>query len=745
MTTQEKPQKKHSIKPHNKVRTGCVTCRRRRVKCDESKPTCMRCRRGRHDCAGYNTPVAWIFDPFSHLDGDRPPDKTNPLHRSTDHQQSLTIIEFERPQINNVITTQVQTLPQRRNSRGSNPSSSARFTLTSHPSSRTASASASCSGSASTNDSSNSTSPKISQSLPHLLEWTPEEGSRFQYYMAICRTTLETALESDAELFCTILPQASHRVPAIRSALVCFASYAESLAETDPIRRQSHRQVAERQYEKVLLSAASIGGSRRSDSDWLEVFLVALLLRCIETYRHDYLRAKTHLVGSARIVTEKGGIGHFRNPALAIDNSIKHIISRVDAKVRLEAVQPDLARISPMTPFLEFNSVVSTICKRLKALREGLVYGDEDTANKMKVICQCVDELDRYFISFQNVTKSPDDKGQPSSSSIYLQVQYEICRLVLLELADEGHGTRRSLSSTSTSTSTSPSSLQSPHQHILDLIIQFADLQHPPHPHSHLDSTSPKTVHYRGKRRVYLGFGVELIPSVLFIATESPDRATRRSAISFLRSSYRQEWLWDSFNATRIAEWLTSQHEDIVDDGIDGTSQGSVDGEDGRNNADADGSNDNDHRSSLRSHSHPSSSSSSSSSSSQFQSQPHLLHRYHHPISATFHVPHTTNPSHKSTTSTSTSSSSTSPESPFHRATWIQLKLRTSGSGSGNTNTNTNTTTTHWLNSDENNFQDQVKNLEPPYPSLPRYTVPGPFWPSAAQAIWNSWNGGGGR
>ncbi|RVX66404.1 hypothetical protein B0A52_09634 [Exophiala mesophila] len=696
----------------------------------------MRCRRGRHDCAGYNTPVAWIFDPFSNLDGDRPPDKTNPLHRSTEHQQALTIIEFERPRSNNVMTTQVQTLVQGRDSCGSSPSSSARFT--SHPSSHTASSSAPGSGSgsasASTNDSSNTSSPKIPPSLPHLLKWTPEEGSRFQYYLAICRTTLETALESDAELFCTILPQASHRVPAIRSALVCFASYAESLAETDPIRRQSHRQVAERQYEKVLLSAASIGGSRRSDSDWLEVFLVALLLRCIETYRHDYVRAKTHLVGSARIVTEKGGISHFQNPTLAIDNSIKHIISRVDAKVRLEAVQPDLARISPMTPFLEFNLVVSKICKRLEALRKGVVDGDGETINKRSVIYQCVDELDRYFFSFQNVTKSPDDKGQTSSSfsasSIYLQVQYEICRLVLIELADEGHGTRRSLSSSSKTTSTSPSPLPSPspHQHILDLITQFADLQHPPHPHSHLDSTSPKTVHYRGNRRVYLGFGVELIPSVLFIATESPDRATRRSAISFLRSSYRQEWLWDSFNATRIAEWLTSEEEDIVDDGIDGTSHGSVDGEDGGNHADADISNDNDHRSS--SHSHP------SSSQSQSQSQPRLLHKHYHPISATFHVPHTTNSSHKSTTSTS--SSSTSPESPFHRATWIQLKLRTSRSG------NATTTTTHWLNSDENNFKDQVKILEPPYPSFPRYSVPGPFWPSAAQAIWNSWNGGGG-
>ncbi|KAL2758395.1 hypothetical protein ACRALDRAFT_1075011 [Sodiomyces alcalophilus JCM 7366] len=36
-----------------KVRTGCVTCKRRRVKCDETKPFCMNCLRTRGVCEGY--------------------------------------------------------------------------------------------------------------------------------------------------------------------------------------------------------------------------------------------------------------------------------------------------------------------------------------------------------------------------------------------------------------------------------------------------------------------------------------------------------------------------------------------------------------------------------------------------------------------------------------------------------------------------------------------------------------------
>ncbi|PYI23429.1 hypothetical protein BO99DRAFT_375677 [Aspergillus violaceofuscus CBS 115571] len=36
-----------------KGRSGCLTCKARRVKCDEAKPTCQRCRRANRTCEGY--------------------------------------------------------------------------------------------------------------------------------------------------------------------------------------------------------------------------------------------------------------------------------------------------------------------------------------------------------------------------------------------------------------------------------------------------------------------------------------------------------------------------------------------------------------------------------------------------------------------------------------------------------------------------------------------------------------------
>src|SRR3569833_3334642 len=46
--------RKRSSRP--KVRSGCLTCTRRHVKCDERKPFCLRCEKADIECAGYSSP-----------------------------------------------------------------------------------------------------------------------------------------------------------------------------------------------------------------------------------------------------------------------------------------------------------------------------------------------------------------------------------------------------------------------------------------------------------------------------------------------------------------------------------------------------------------------------------------------------------------------------------------------------------------------------------------------------------------
>ncbi|OQE32035.1 hypothetical protein PENSTE_c001G08463 [Penicillium steckii] len=43
-------------KKHKRTRSGCFTCRARRIKCDESRPICERCRKGSRDCV-YPSPT----------------------------------------------------------------------------------------------------------------------------------------------------------------------------------------------------------------------------------------------------------------------------------------------------------------------------------------------------------------------------------------------------------------------------------------------------------------------------------------------------------------------------------------------------------------------------------------------------------------------------------------------------------------------------------------------------------------
>ncbi|KAK4222019.1 hypothetical protein QBC38DRAFT_490832 [Podospora fimiseda] len=51
--TTQLPNQRRASTP--KVRTGCVTCKNRHVKCDERKPTCFRCEKAGMSCAGYIT------------------------------------------------------------------------------------------------------------------------------------------------------------------------------------------------------------------------------------------------------------------------------------------------------------------------------------------------------------------------------------------------------------------------------------------------------------------------------------------------------------------------------------------------------------------------------------------------------------------------------------------------------------------------------------------------------------------
>lgn len=46
-------------KKNQKSRNGCITCKKKRLKCDESKPQCQNCLKKRIECGGYSTTFKW--------------------------------------------------------------------------------------------------------------------------------------------------------------------------------------------------------------------------------------------------------------------------------------------------------------------------------------------------------------------------------------------------------------------------------------------------------------------------------------------------------------------------------------------------------------------------------------------------------------------------------------------------------------------------------------------------------------
>ncbi|KAL2061838.1 hypothetical protein VTL71DRAFT_7216 [Oculimacula yallundae] len=56
-------------KGRKRTKTGCLTCRKRRIKCGEERPTCSNCTKSKRQCEGYNQRVVFK-DPLS---GYRPP------------------------------------------------------------------------------------------------------------------------------------------------------------------------------------------------------------------------------------------------------------------------------------------------------------------------------------------------------------------------------------------------------------------------------------------------------------------------------------------------------------------------------------------------------------------------------------------------------------------------------------------------------------------------------------------------
>ena len=456
---------------HHKTRSGCITCRRRRVKCDEGTPSCMRCKKSGRSCEGYDTPVPWIFE-------HQPPKPSS---------RAFTFITYKTTASSANTKTSHSNLLFRQSNRKLN---SLRPT--------------------------ESVSAGIPRALSVSINGTQVDRYKYNFYIRYCHTTIEVADETDVELFSRIIPQAGFHVPAIRSAVLTIASYVESLLDMENASR--HRLYAEYNYTKVLKETASMH-SAASGSNWVEILLLSMLLRCLETHRNDYDRAVMHLRGALGIIQEH----HCTSRLASLDSCIQRLIDRVISKPTIRQDQAVTQANSPLVAFALSNSITDRFCKSLAL--SGSICDSELERNEL--VRETIAQIDQCISCIQAMRV----KCGPTASLIASQIQNHISRLVLSTL------TTASKSSFAKSTAE--------FREILDLCFEFDDL-----------NNGRTRVASSNGYQLRLGVGTELVTSVLFVATECGDRQVREAAISLLRSSFRQEWLWDSFQAAQVAEWL---------------------------------------------------------------------------------------------------------------------------------------------------------------------------------------------
>ncbi|OXV09375.1 hypothetical protein Egran_02861 [Elaphomyces granulatus] len=78
----------------SKSRNGCITCKAKRLKCDETKPTCQQCRKRNVPCGGYKKDFKWRpFEEatFTSKSASKPKRATSPSSPSVDLMSPLTV------------------------------------------------------------------------------------------------------------------------------------------------------------------------------------------------------------------------------------------------------------------------------------------------------------------------------------------------------------------------------------------------------------------------------------------------------------------------------------------------------------------------------------------------------------------------------------------------------------------------------------------------------------------------------
>ena len=493
----------------SKVRTGCLTCKQRRVKCDEGKPVCRRCTVGKHRCAGYVSPKPWLFVPYA---------KFNTKVKSASNSVSQTVGSPERQSQSYLSST--ESLDSEGGST-QNPvlvfRNEASQMVQIHRPQPTRNRS--------------QMRERMQLSIPVSPSYgTPEEGRGLQFFLESC--TVQISNYNASYYWSVIVPQASWQQPAIKQSLLALASSLESLLITGStsltIKQRSLRQynaairslLRDRpQLETVLMTCCLLWGCEYVDGRHSEARAhQENALRILNEWRSNKARQGTSWNdGDYLIANEIAPVVHVLAD-LAKTTSIGTADGRGERHVKLP-ISNLQTRLSETTPFVHFHEAANLLSACIKYLAQ---QGETSALDiHIPSLNEVRDILQQWHHNFKITPFDTNSKFVATMAGLH-----HLAASVLVESLDKQLDTS--------------AKLDFPDASLLRNTFQT----------KHVSSS----IHFRSQ----LG----LIPPLFMLGRHAPVKATREVALGILKNLHRVEGQWDSC----IAAAILAEVQDIEDE-----------------------------------------------------------------------------------------------------------------------------------------------------------------------------------
>ena len=368
---------------------------------------------------------------------------------------------------------------------------------------------------------------------------TYDERRSFHLYV-LGMGMLEIGQDSDFDVLLKYVPQMSYEIPALRSAMFCIANFvqglmADSMANSDVSRERTD--LAHASYVRTIRSL--ITPQERGRLRPSEVLLACIILRCIESYRHDYSRAAVHMKAAVSILAENDCFREARSVAPELKSIIDRLALKAAASTGEMSVPLETRQLGPfMDPEAamdQLNYYVVIVCRTLAAARTA--ESPDSPQDHLSVRETCLEQLDDWQAKLRDVLiKFPEHAKL--TSVLYALIQYQIARIILLNLYESENQRFESCTHS--------------FRAALELCHQFAQAN---------DRRREGVRLCLNNRPIRLGFAIELIPAVFFIAYECRNPEIRNAALDFLNQAYRRELGWDSHYAARVAQRIVELEE----------------------------------------------------------------------------------------------------------------------------------------------------------------------------------------